>query len=106
MKKAVLIFLCTVAFAQTGMFEAPAKVKHTQGKSLMKAALYSLILPGSGEYYLGKKSRGYGFMAAEAGIWCGYAGMLTRSRMLEDQYKAFGTQNADMDPYGKDDTFF
>ncbi len=84
--------------------EKPQRVD--SGKSTTKAALLSLLVPGAGEYYLGFKGRAYGFMAAEGALWTGFAGLLTQSRMLEDEYKSYGVENARIDPANKNSDFF
>lgn len=42
-------------------------------KSALRAALYSAILPGAGEFYIGEYWRATAFLAVEAAFWATYA---------------------------------
>jgi hypothetical protein len=75
-------------------------------KSVTKAVLLSLALPGAGEMYVGRTSRAVGFFIAEAGIWTSYAYFKHRQNWLEDDYINFAVQYAGVDPDGKGDFFF
>lgn len=57
------------------------------GKSLKKALLLSLMLPGAGQQYLGNTGRARMMFVAEAGVWSAFAGFKIQSRMREDRYK-------------------
>ncbi|RKY05159.1 hypothetical protein DRP77_01770 [Candidatus Poribacteria bacterium] len=54
-------------------------------KSPSKAALFSLIIPGTGELYSNAK-RGYLFLALEAGFIAAYIAMDRKSDQLRDDY--------------------
>jgi hypothetical protein len=75
-------------------------------KSVTKAVLFSLVLPGMGEMYVGRTTRAIGFFIAEAGIWTSYAYFKHRQSWLKDDYINFAVQHAGVDPEGKDDFFY
>jgi len=56
-------------------------------KSLRKALLFSLMLPGAGEAYMGHTGRAEAMFAAEAGIWASFAYFRIQGDMREDSYK-------------------
>jgi hypothetical protein len=58
-------------------------------KNPMVALLLSCVLPGWGEIYTGHTTRGRAFIAAEAGIWVGYAAYTLQGNMREDDYREF-----------------
>lgn len=75
-------------------------------KSVSKAMLMSLILPGLGEMYVGRKSRAIGFFAAEAGIWSAFILFKHKQSWLRDDYINFARSHAGIDPEGKSDFFY
>jgi len=58
-------------------------------KSAKKAFLYSLVLPGAGQYYLGSKIKPWVFLGAEAAFWIGYISYHNKGEDKENAYKAF-----------------
>jgi len=75
-------------------------------KSVSKAMLLSLVLPGLGEMYVGRKSRAIGFFAAEAGIWSAFILFKQKQNWLKDDYINFALSHAGIDPEGKSDFFY
>jgi len=51
-----------------------------------RAILYSLLLPGLGDYYLGHHRRAGYFFATEAGLWTAFAVFRVQGRLREDTY--------------------
>jgi hypothetical protein len=47
-------------------------IYHFKGKSTKRGFLYSLILPGAGEFYAGSKIKAVLFVGLEAAFWTGY----------------------------------
>ncbi|MBD3402517.1 hypothetical protein GF420_06455 [candidate division GN15 bacterium] len=74
-------------------------------KSTVQAALYSALLPGAGQYYLGKRKKARYFFAAEALTWIGYFSFKTYSGWKEDDYVRFAQRNANARLENKDDEF-
>ena len=77
-----------------------------QKKSPGLAALYSLILPGMGELYVGTFSSGRYFLVAEGVLWLSYAAFTVHGNSLRDDSRAFAISAAGIQPTGKDDQFY
>ncbi|MBX2989769.1 MAG: hypothetical protein KF749_01230 [Bacteroidetes bacterium] len=75
-------------------------------KSVGLAALYSLLLPGLGEYYADGFSSGKYFSIAEGALWLTYITFDVYGASLKDDAIRFAAANAGIDPIGKDDQFF
>jgi hypothetical protein len=56
-------------------------------KSLQRALLYSLVLPGAGQHYLGNHGRARLMYVAEAGVWTAFTGFRIQGSMREDRYR-------------------
>ena len=76
-----------------------------QRKSVGKAALYSMLLPGWGEYYVGHKRKARVFFAIEALSWIGFAGFTIYGNWKENDYIRFAAERAGADLHGKDQWF-
>lgn len=74
-------------------------------KSLSRAMLYSLLLPGTGEYYLGYKTRAKAHLGAEAAIWVGYGYFRYQGNLREDNYKELANINAGVTGERDDDYY-
>lgn len=68
-----------------------------KGKSLSKALLLSLALPGAGEAYMGASGRAKTFFVSEAGVWSSFAYFRVQGRMREDRYKEMARLFAGVD---------
>jgi len=64
-----------------------------QLKSPMKAFAYSLVLPGAGQYYLGKKYRAVTYLAVDALLWTGYLVYHGKGVDKENEYQDFADEN-------------
>ena len=73
------------------------------GKSIFKAVLYSSLIPGGGQYYLGKRKTARYFFAAEALTWLGYLSFKTYGNWRRDDYMAYAAVHANVDLSGKSD---
>ena len=78
----------------------------TTKKSAGLAILYSLLLPGMGELYADGYESGKYFTIAEGVLWGTYIGMSVHASNQEDNYKAYATANASINPSGKNDDYF
>ena len=56
-------------------------------KSLRRALLYSFVLPGAGQQYLGNHGRAKMMYVAEAGVWTAFTGFRIQGGMSEDKYE-------------------
>jgi len=72
-------------------------------KSVFKAALFSSLVPGGGQYYLGKRKTARYFFAAEALTWLGYFSFRTYGNWRQDDYIAYAAIHANADLEGKSD---
>jgi hypothetical protein len=76
----------------------PAKEKQStdvygfKGKSLKKAFLYSLIVPGSGEFYAGSKIKAGLFFGLDVTLWALYFDYHGKGKDKENEYKAWADQ--------------
>ncbi|HEX6791783.1 MAG TPA: hypothetical protein VF247_10780 [Candidatus Krumholzibacteria bacterium] len=71
-----------------------------------KAVLYSLLLPGLGDYKLGNKGRATGFFAAEGLIWISYAVFEVQGHQREDEYQDLAVRFAGVTRTGHSDDFY
>ena len=76
-----------------------------EGKSLSRAMCYSLLLPGTGEMYMGYKTRGKVALGAEVAIWSGYAYFRYQGSLREDHYKELANINAGVEGERNDDYY-
>ena len=71
-----------------------------------KAALYSLLLPGLGDYKLNNKGRATAFFAAEGLIWISYGVFQVQGHQREDDYQELAVQFAGVSRTGHSDDFY
>ena len=86
----------------------PKAEEQTVGyKSQSRAVLYSLLLPGLGEIYVGdSRTKAFGFLAAEVGVWSTFFFFRKLEKWKRDDYIELAVVHADIDPIGKDDFFY
>ncbi|MGB2867025.1 MAG: hypothetical protein WBD36_01120 [Bacteroidota bacterium] len=88
--------------ALTVMQQTPT---YADRKSVTLAVLYSLILPGMGEWYAGSFNNGkYSFMA-EGGLWVSYAGFRMHGNWVRSDARSFAVQHSGVDLNSKDEQF-
>lgn len=75
-------------------------------KSVGLAVLYSLLLPGLGEYYADSYGSGKYFSIAEAALWISYISFDVYGNSLKNDARSFAAAHAGVNPSGKDDQFF
>jgi hypothetical protein len=75
-------------------------------KDRKKALLRSLILPGAGEYYLGKKSLARVFFATEVTLWLGYLAFQQYGKWVRQDALAFAATHSGAKIAGKPSQFF
>ncbi len=75
-------------------------------KKVGLAAIYSLLLPGMGEWYADRFSTGKYFLMAEGGLWLTYAGFQLYGDALRDDARAFAAAHAGVAPAGKSEQYF
>ena len=77
----------------------------TGKKSIFKAAMYSALVPGGGQYYVGHKRTAYYFFAAEALTWIGYFSFRTYGDWRKDDMIRFAAINANAQLDNKSDDY-
>ena len=75
-------------------------------KSIGLAALYSLVLPGIGELYVGEYGTGKYFTIAEGFLWVTLGSVHWYATWLRDDARRFATQHAGITTGGKEDRYF
>jgi hypothetical protein len=71
----------------------------------MLAAVFSLALPGMGEWYAGDLSAGKYNLIAEGGLWLTYGGFKLQSGWIRDDARVYATQHAGAAMEGKNADF-
>ncbi len=64
-----------------------------KGKSVKRAFLYSLIVPGTGEFYAGSKIKAVLFFGLDVTLWSLYFNYHKKGKNKEDEYKGFADQH-------------
>lgn len=90
---------------QPGFLDAQA-MSDAGGPSPTKAVLYSLLLPGLGDYYAGHTYRARYFFIAEAAIWTSFAVFRIQGREDEEAYENFAVQFAGVEGVDHSDDFY
>jgi len=75
-------------------------------KDRKKAFFRSLILPGAGEYYLGKKTLAKTFFFTEITLWLSYFGFREYSKWVRDDAFAFAATHSGANIDGKPSQFY
>jgi hypothetical protein len=73
----------------------------TYSDSKRKAIFMSLLIPGWGEYYAGRKTRAKSFFITELILWSTYAGFKIYENWIEDEFIVFAETHAQAQPEGK-----
>ncbi|RMF61925.1 MAG: hypothetical protein D6743_12860 [Calditrichaeota bacterium] len=79
--------------------EKQLSVNVTGRKSVAKAALFSAVLPGSGEFYGGSYLKGAAFLVIEAAALFGHFHFQSRGNDLEDRFRADANRFWNEDAY-------
>ena len=75
-------------------------------KKVSLAVLYSLLLPGMGELYVGDYTMGKYFTIAEGGLWITFGAVKWYANGLQDDARQFAVQHAGISLDGKEDQYF
>ncbi len=87
-----------------GMWQSSLDV--SEPISTSKAILYSLLVPGWGEYAAGNRGRATLFFAAEAAIWTSFVVFRYQGGVREDSYERLAVDFAGVSGTGLDDDFY
>ena len=91
----------SISFLSTTSDDQPKPYKDRK-----KALLRSLIIPGAGEYYLGKKSLARAFFATEVTLWLGYFAFQQYGKWVRQDALAFAATHSGAKIAGKPSQFF
>ena len=76
-------------------------------KSPSQAVIYSLLLPGLGEIYVGdSRTKAVSFLIADAGIWSTFLLYRHLGKWRKDDYMNYAMAYAGVNSTGKDDIFW
>lgn len=75
-------------------------------KSVLRAVVSSLIVPGTGEWYAGNVSTGRYLLGSELTLWLSLYGFHSYGTWLKNDAQSFAEVYAGADWSGKDDKFF
>lgn len=75
-------------------------------KSVGLAAIYSLVLPGLGEYYAEGFGSGKYFSIAEGVLWLTFATLDIQGNSLRDDARSYAVAHAGINPIAKNDQFY
>ncbi len=70
-------------------------------KSPYLGALFSGIIPGTGEFYSKHYLKGAIFLAIEAGLWLGYGSLQKKGNDQTDKFETFANQNWSINKYAQ-----
>jgi hypothetical protein len=74
--------------------------------SLERAVLYSLLLPGLGDYYAGRTYRARAFFVVEAAVWTSFVVFRSQGHLREENYKDFVVRFAGVSSKNHTDDFY
>jgi hypothetical protein len=74
--------------------------------SAKRAVLYSLLLPGLGDWYAGRKDRAKTFFIVDAALWTSFIVFQVQGHRREDAYKQMAVDMAGVTSTGHSDDFY
>ncbi len=84
----------------------PADDVKVEAKSRGKAFLFSLLIPGAGEYYLGKNTLAKSFFFTEVALWASYISFQTYSNWKRDDMYVIAATHANAEIGDKPSQYF
>lgn len=82
--------------------QAPAVKEKSKGK----AFLFSMLIPGAGEYYVGRKFRAKSFFMSELALWITFGALRTYGDWNKNEYKIFARTHAGANTDNKKHRYF
>ena len=92
-----------IAVILAAMFALPGAGQARSGK---QAFWRSLLIPGWGQRYAGRRVSGERFLMAELALWGSYFAFQRRGEVREDNLRSYAAEHARARPEGKDGQFF
>jgi hypothetical protein len=74
--------------------------------SMTRAILYSLLLPGLGDWYAGRKDRATAFFIVDAALWTTFIAFQVQGHQREEGYKEFAQIFAGVESTDHSDDFY
>jgi hypothetical protein len=96
----------STAMTATTMWDDQAETAGGAPISPTKAVLYSLLLPGLGDYQLGNKGRASAFFAVEGAIWIAFGVFQVQGSQREEDYEELAMRFAGVSRTGHSDEFY
>jgi hypothetical protein len=103
----------TISFMQAPQTKSAFKPGFVSGdnvsikkKSKGKAFWYSFLLPGAGEYYVGRKTMAKGFFFTEIALWAAYISFESYHKWKRDDMYIYAATHADAQARGKPSQYF
>lgn len=113
---AVLIWLLLISFSvarvvpefhsESALQKSTASEKEIKTGGMGKYVLLSLILPGAGEWFLGRHTRAKFFLGTELALWAGYWGMTGYASVLKNDFIAYAAAHAQVNTASKPDKYW
>lgn len=94
------------AFERPVGFATFESARPSEEKSVALSAIYSLMLPGMGELYVGDYSVGKYFTIAEVSLWITWTGFQMYGGWIQTDARNYAVQHADVSTAGKNDQYF
>jgi hypothetical protein len=116
----LVIFTCSIHYAQKEQllslknnllvnYESESNLlvnSNNEKKSAALAIVYSVLLPGMGELYVGNYSTGQYFTIADGVIWGFFTGFTIYGNNKENDYRSFAKSYGSVNVNGKDGEYF
>jgi len=83
----------------TGIQRVNMDVYQFKNKSIKRGFLYSLVVPGAGEFYAGSKIKAVLFFGLEAGFWTGYFSYHKKGKNKEKEFLNFADAHWNIEAY-------
>jgi hypothetical protein len=99
MRTLFILFLLVVS-------SVPAGAEPTRSPSPLKEALFSLVLPGSGQLRMESHGKAYAFIAAEALSWMSFFGLNFYGHSIETDARIYGYAHAGADYRRTDEAYW
>ena len=78
----------------------------TETRSTSKAVMYSLLLPGLGQWYLGEKTSAKVFFAIDIAIWTSFIVFNVQADLREDEYQEYARTFAGVTQLNHSDDYY
>lgn len=105
----VLLLLSSLIAKEVEEFENPvigSIASRPKRKSMPKAMMFSLMVPGLGDFYAGNRGTGKLLLGTEIAIWLGYLGFQYYGNIQTDAFMLFAHENAGANQGRKDEVYF